>query len=89
VLSRKLSEVSAKILVANKNKYNFKIGALWILIHLGLICIVRTMVVTTASISENNFDYTKKSIIKKGEYNFKIKRFTLSTHIVCISLKCR
>jgi hypothetical protein len=65
VHSRKLSEVSAKILVANKNKYNFKIGALFDSNHLGLICIVRTMVVLLVSISENNFDYTTKSIYQK------------------------
>ncbi|MDG2432219.1 hypothetical protein [Flavobacterium sp.] len=73
-------EVSAKLLGAvNKNKYNFKIGALldsnpfrsnlYNQDNGGTI---------SAFISENNFDYTKKSIYQKGEYTFRRGKFSLS-----------
>lgn len=73
-------EVSAKLLgAANKNKYNFKIGALLDSNPFRSNLYSQDNGSTTsASISENNFDYTKKSVYQKGEYNFKIKRFTLS-----------
>jgi hypothetical protein len=73
-------EVSAKILgVANKNKYDFKIGALLDSNPFRSSLYSQDNGSTTvASISDNNFDYTKKSVYQKGEYNFKIKRFTLS-----------
>jgi hypothetical protein len=73
-------EVSAKLLGAvNKNKYNFKIGALldsnpfrsnlYSQDNGGSIA---------ASISDNNFDYTKKAVYQNGEYNFRIGKFSLS-----------
>jgi hypothetical protein len=73
-------EVSAKLLGAvNKNKYNFKIGALLDSNPFRSNLYSQDNGSSTpASVSQNNFDYTKKSIYQKGEYNYKIGKFSLS-----------
>jgi hypothetical protein len=64
VHSRKLSEVSEN-LRTNKNKYNFKIGALDSNPFRSNLYSQDNGSTTSVSISENNFDYTKKSIYQK------------------------
>lgn len=73
-------EVSAKLLgVVNKNKYSVKIGALLDSNPFRSNLYSQNNVNnTTASANENNFDYIKKAVYQKGEYNYKIGKFSLS-----------
>lgn len=73
-------EVSGKLLgVYNKNKYSFKIGTfLDSNLFTSNLYSQDNFDSTITSISKNNFDFIKKTVYQKGEYNFIIGKFSIS-----------